>query len=134
MNVLKLFRNWDSVEKFEAGSVIFSEREPAEVMYVILSGEVELTLRGASLGIEGEGGIFGEMAVIDAGIRSTTATARSKVELACVDRDQFRKLVKKNPKFSLHAMTVFANRLRAVDRFISSRAEFKLLPDEPWDK
>jgi CRP-like cAMP-binding protein len=103
-------------------------------MYVILEGKVELTLQGASLGTEVQGGIIGEMAVIDAGTRSTTATAASKVRLARVDRDQFRKLVKKNPKFSLHAMTAFANRLRAVDRFIIRRAEFKLLPDEPLEK
>ena len=123
MNILKLFRDWDSVEEFDAGSVIFSEREPAELMYVILSGEVELTLRGSSLGIEREGGMFGEMAVIDSGLRSTTATARSKVELACLDRDQFREMVRKNPKFSLHAMTVFANRLRSIDGFISTQLE-----------
>jgi CRP-like cAMP-binding protein len=134
LNILRLFRDWDSVEEFDAGAVIFSERDPAEVMYVILEGEVELTLQGASLGTEVQGGIIGEMAVIDAGTRSTTATAASKVRLARVDRDQFRKLVKKNPKFSLHAMTAFANRLRAVDRFIIRRAEFKLLPDEPLEK
>ena len=51
-----------------------------------------------------------------------------------IDRDQFGKLVKKNPKFSLHAMTAFANRLRAVDRFISARAEYQLLTDEPGDR
>jgi CRP-like cAMP-binding protein len=134
LNILRLFRDWDSVEEFDAGAVIFSERDPAEVMYVILEGKVELTLQGASLGTEVQGGIIGEMAVIDAGTRSTTATAASKVRLARVDRDQFRKLVKKNPKFSLHAMTAFANRLRAVDRFIIRRAEFKLLPDEPLEK
>jgi CRP-like cAMP-binding protein len=134
LNVLKLFRDWDSVEEFDAGSVIFSERDPAEVMYVILDGEVDLTLQGAALGTEEKGGIIGEMAVIDAGIRSATATAASKVRLARIDREQFRTLVKTNPKFSLHAMTAFANRLRAVDRFITSRAEFKLLPDEPWEK
>jgi CRP-like cAMP-binding protein len=123
MNVVKLFRKWDAREEYEAGDVIFSEREPAEVMYVVLSGEVELTLHGTLLGIEGEGGIIGEMAVIDAGIRSATATARSKVELACLDQDQFRKLVRENSKFSLHAMTIFANRLRSVDAYISTRLE-----------
>jgi len=121
MKVERLFKDWEAVEDFEAGTVIFSEREPAEIMYVILSGEVELTLRGTSLGVEGEGGIIGEMAVIDAGTRSTTATARSAVRLARLTREEFRKLVKKYPSFSLHAMSALANRLRAVDGFISTR-------------
>ena len=123
MNIRKLFRDWDTVEELEAGTVIFSEREPAEVVYVILEGKVELTLRGASLGAEGEGGIIGELAAIDTETRSATATALSNVRLAAVDREQFRKLVKKNPGFSLHAMTAFANRLRAVDQFIITRLE-----------
>jgi CRP-like cAMP-binding protein len=123
MNIKKLFRDWDSVEEFEAGAVIFSEREPAEVMYVILAGEVELSVQGTSLGTEGQGGIIGEMAVIGVGSRSASATALSNVRLARLDREQFRDLVKKNSTFSLHAMTAFANRLRAVDRFISTRLE-----------
>ena len=123
MNIRKLFRDWDSVEEFEAGAVIFSEREPAEVMYVILAGEVELSVQGTSLGTEGQGGIIGEMAVIGVGSRSASATALSNVRLARLDREQFRDLVKKNSTFSLHAMTAFANRLRAVDRFISTRLE-----------
>jgi CRP-like cAMP-binding protein len=123
MNVQKLFRDWEGVEEYEAGTVIFSEREAAEVMYVVLEGEVELTVQGTSLGVEGEGGIIGEMAVIDSATRSATATALSKVRLARLDREEFRKLVKKNPKFSLHAMAALANRLRAVDRFISTQSE-----------
>jgi CRP-like cAMP-binding protein len=94
-------------------------------MYVVLEGEVELTVQGTSLGVEGEGGIIGEMAVIDSATRSATATALSKVRLARLDREEFRKLVKKNPKFSLHAMAALANRLRAVDRFISTQSEPK---------
>lgn len=121
MKTERLFKDWAAVEDFGAGTVIFSEREPAEVMYVILSGEVELTLRGTSLGIEREGGIIGEMAVIDAGTRSTTATARSAVRLARLNREEFLKLVRKYPSFSLQAMTALANRLRAVDGFISTR-------------
>ena len=123
MNIRKMFRDWDSVEEFEAGTVIFSEREPAEFLYVIQEGEVELTLRGASLSTEGEGGIIGEMAVIGNGSRSAVATALSHVKLARLDGEQFRDLAKKNAKFSLHAMTAFANRLRAVDQFISTRLE-----------
>ena len=123
MNIAKLFRDWDSVEEFEAGAVIFSEKEPAELLYVILEGEVELMLRGTSLSTEGKGGIIGEMAAIANGSRSASARALTSVKLARLDADQFRDLVKKNPKFSLHAMTAFANRLRAVDQFISNRLE-----------
>jgi CRP-like cAMP-binding protein len=118
MTFLELFRNWDDVEEHEAGTVIFAERDPSDVLYVILSGEVELTLQGNSLGAEGEGGIIGEMALIESAPRTATVTVLSKVKLARLDRNRFQELVGKNPEFSLHAMAILAKRLRAVDNFI----------------
>jgi len=118
MKFLKQFRNWQDVEEFPAQSIIFSERDPADMLYVILSGEVELSLHGKSLGTEIEGGIIGEMAMINSATRNATATAVSAVKLARLDRDQFRDLISKSSNFSLHAMNVLANRLRAVDQYI----------------
>jgi CRP/FNR family cyclic AMP-dependent transcriptional regulator len=126
MRFLEMFRGWDDVEDFSAQSVIFREREPADFMYVVLSGEVELTLHGESLGVEGEGGIIGEMAMINSATRSATATTLTKVKLARLDRDQFRALVGENADFSLHVMAVLANRLRAVNNYITTQfAQFR---------
>ena len=121
MNFLEMFRNWEDVLEFNAGSVIFSEREPADVMYVILSGEVELTLHGEPLGAEGKGGIIGEMAMINSATRSATATALNKVRLARLNREQFGGFIGENAEFSLHVMAVLANRLRAVNNYITSQ-------------
>ena len=126
MNFLELFRDWEDIEVFRARTVIFSERDPADVMYVILSGEIELTLHGEPLGAEGEGGIIGEMAMINSATRSATATTLTKVKLARLDRDQFRALVGENTEFSLHVMAVLANRLRAVNNYITTQfAQFR---------
>jgi CRP-like cAMP-binding protein len=125
MSYLTMFRNWKDIEEFDPRAVIFSEREPADVVYVILSGDVELTLHGKSLGTEGEGSIIGEMAMLDAATRNATATALSRVKLARLDRGQFQKMIGENPEFSFRAMTVLANRLRAVDRFIISHMDEK---------
>jgi CRP/FNR family cyclic AMP-dependent transcriptional regulator len=122
MNTLSVFRNWKDVVEFESGAVIFTEGDPADVLFVILSGEVELTLRGASLGVEGKGNIIGEMAMLEAAPRRSTAVARSPVRLAKLERDQFQKLIGENAEFALGSMTALANRLRAVDRFIVKRA------------
>jgi len=121
MGFLEMFRDWDDVEEYKAKTVIFSERDAADVMYVVLSGEIELTLHGESLGAEGPGGIVGEMAMINSAPRSATATTLTKVKLARVDRDQFRQFVKDNSEFSLQVMAVLANRLRAVDHYIATQ-------------
>ena len=126
MRFLEMFRDWENTEEHDARTVIFSERDPADVMYVILSGEIELTLHGEPLGAEGEGGIVGEMAMINSATRSATATTLSKVKLARLDRDEFKALIADNTEFSLHVMAVLANRLRAVDQYISTQfAQFR---------
>ena len=121
MGFLGMFRDWEGVEEYRAGTVIFSEQDPAEVMYVIISGEVGLTLRGEPLGTEGKGGIIGEMAMIDSATCSATATTLSQAKLARLDRDQLREFIDGNTEFALHVMAVMANRLRAVDEYITTQ-------------
>ncbi|MBT8060275.1 MAG: Crp/Fnr family transcriptional regulator [Gammaproteobacteria bacterium] len=120
MNFLRKFRNWEHVDEVGDGEVIFTENEPADVLFVVLSGEVQLSLRGEVLANEGEGGIVGEMAMIESADNSTTATAIGEVRLARVDRDQLRQVIAKNGDFSMHVMGVLANRLRSVDQYIAT--------------
>ena len=126
MRFLEMFSDWEDVEEYRAGTVIFSERDPADVMYIIISGEIELTLHGEPLGAEGEGGIIGEMAMINSATRSATATTLTKVKLARLNRDQFRVFIDENTEFALHVMAVMANRLRAVNEYITTQfAQFR---------
>jgi CRP-like cAMP-binding protein len=121
MKFFGLFRDWKDMEEHRAGTVIFLERDPAEVMYVIIAGEVELTLHGEPLSTESEGGIIGEMAMINSATCGATATTLTEVKLARLDRDQVKALIDKNTEFALHVMAVMANRLRAVDEFITTQ-------------
>lgn len=119
MNMLENFRDWADKVEFDRGEVIFREYDPADYMYVVLTGEVEISLRGEPLGAELEGGVIGEMAMINNSQRSATATTLSKVTAARIDRDQFRSIIAGNPDFALHLMQVIANRLRVADQLIA---------------
>ncbi len=123
MGIIRLFRDWREVEEFDPEAVIFKEGDPADELYVILAGEVALTLHGESLGSERKGSIIGEMAMLESATRNATATARSKVKVAKLDRRQLQKMIRESPEFSLRAMTVLAGRLRAVDRYISAQLD-----------
>jgi len=118
MSFLSMFRHWKETAEYGPGEVIYAEGAPADTLFVILEGEVELTVRDRSLGVEGPGGIIGEMALLDSATRNSTATASSSVKLAKLDRRQFQQAISENAEFALRAMTVLANRLRAVDQFI----------------
>ena len=123
MNILELFDDWEDVVKCKRGAELFAERTPADFMYVILDGEIELSLHNEPLGVEMDGGIIGEMAMINAATRSATATAISGVKLARLTRDEFKTFVDNNTEFAFHVMGVLANRLRAVDYYITTQFE-----------
>jgi len=123
MEFLKKFRNWDDVEQYPADAVIYREGTPADSLYIVLSGEVELSLRGDTLEVEKTGGLIGEMALFESATRSATATTLTDVELARLDRDQLAGLMNESTEFSLQVMTVLANRLRVVNEYIATALE-----------
>ena len=127
-----MFDGWEDVQEYPAKTVIFSERDPADLMYFIISGEIELTLHGEPLGAEKEGGVIGEMAMIDSATCSVTATALTEVKLARMDRDQVKVFINENTEFALHVMAVMANRLRAFDQIISKQFAKLELPAYHW--
>ena len=119
MNLLEKFKDWEDISEFSRGEVIFRELQEPDYMYVLLEGEVEVTLRGEPLGAELAGGLIGEMAMINSSSRSATATVLSNVKAARIDRDQFRIIIQNDPDFALHIMNVMANRLRVADQLIA---------------
>ena len=88
MKFLKMFKTWEDVLEYPAQTVIFSAGDAADVIYYILSGEVELTLRGESLGTERAGKIIGVMSMIPSATHGAMATTQTKVKLARLSRKQ----------------------------------------------
>ena len=122
MKLLEMFQDWEEMEEHSARTIIFSERDPAGEMYIVISGEIEITLCGEPLGMESEGGMVGEIAMIyPTGTRSATATTLTKVKLARLNRDQFRALVAENTEFAFHVMAVLANRLEVANSYIGGQ-------------
>ncbi len=119
--IQELFSNWSEKESFPANSIILSETGNADVLYVVLCGELELSLHGEVLGQESAGGIIGEMAMIGAVAGNPTVRAITEVSLARLNRDQFNRLIAANPEFAQHAMAIMASRLRTVNAFISAK-------------
>ena len=112
MNLLSLFENSRHIEEFPAGTTIFAEGTPGDLLYVILTGKIEVSLQGELLDTLGPGDIVGEMALIDASTRSATAVAKSDCRLAVIDERRFLYMVQETPYFSLHVMRVLVQRLR----------------------
>ncbi len=106
------------VRNFKAGDVIFKEGDPAEEMFVIQTGSVEIRLGNRLLDTLPERSIFGEMALIDHGPRSATAVAATDATLVPVGEKQFLFLVSRTPYFAINVMKVLVQRLRSSTRVV----------------
>lgn len=115
MNVImSMFEN-SKGERFEPGATIFSRGEPGKVMYVILEGEVDLSIADSHVETLGPGEPFGEMALIDSEPRVATAVAKTACRLARVTEQRFLELIQDKPYFGLEVMKVMAHRLRRMN-------------------
>ena len=81
-------------------------------MYVVMQGEVTISLNTNLLATASVGEIVGEMALINADIRSATVTARTDSVLALIDQSSFESLLRYVPEFNMHVMNVLADRLQ----------------------
>jgi CRP/FNR family transcriptional regulator, cyclic AMP receptor protein len=106
------------VRSFKAGEVIFKEGDPAEELFIVKSGSVEIHLGNRLLDTLPERSIFGEMALIDRSPRSATAVAATETTLVPVGEKQFLFLVSRTPHFALNVMRVLAQRLRVSNSVI----------------
>mgnify|MGYP001826135070 FL=1 len=115
MNLLEVFEGSNDLLDLPAGTQLFAEGDPGDIMYVLLGGSLQLTLHGKPIAKVAEGEIIGEMALLGTEVRSATAVADSDCQLVPIDTHAFKLLVQHMPDFALHVMNVLAMRLQQVD-------------------
>jgi CRP-like cAMP-binding protein len=104
------------------GEYIFREDEPADVMYMIHKGRVQIS-KGIGtfdekIRILGEGEFVGEMAVINSVPRSASAIALEDCILIKMNRESFDETVNKNHEFSVSVIKLLSERLRETDELL----------------
>jgi CRP-like cAMP-binding protein len=104
------------INKHSAGGAVFSEGEPAQEMFLVRRGRVDIQLNGKTVEEVGPGGIFGEMALIDHTPRSASAVAGEDSEVIPIDERLFLILVQDAPYFALDIMRVLTERIRRMNR------------------
>lgn len=124
---IDISRRTQNIRSFAAGETIFEAGDQGGEMFLVLKGRVLITLQGAAIDRLEAGDILGEMALVEADARSARATAEVDSELLCVDREQFRELVRDSPNFALEVMSVMSRRLR---RFIDEEVKKQRLEEE----
>ena len=112
--------------KVVAGQTLFEAGHPGESLFVVRSGEIELFIRdntGQKIVLMNaiEGGLFGELALLDRGARTATAIALSDSELLELDREDLLLLFQRHPDSAVSMLAAVTGMMRNADELLRSR-------------
>jgi CRP/FNR family transcriptional regulator, cyclic AMP receptor protein len=104
----------------DRGSVLFSEGEPGDRLYVVTDGKIKLGAtsndgRETLLGVLGPGEMFGELSLFDPGPRTATASALTDARLLGLGHDDLTPWLTGRPEVALSLLQALAQRLRRTN-------------------
>ena len=101
--------------RFQQDEIVIKEGSGGAAFYVIESGEATVTIAGEPRGTLKAGDHFGEIALIDEGVRMATITAAEDLLCHGLTLWEFRPLVEEHGAIGWKLMQTLARELRAAD-------------------
>ncbi|CAA7616963.1 cAMP-binding protein-catabolite gene activator and regulatory subunit of cAMP-dependent protein kinase [Candidatus Terasakiella magnetica] len=106
--------------KVEGREILFSKGDPGDRLYLVSKGMIRIGVlsaegREVTYGMIQPGELFGEIAVLDGGVRSADATAMEDCELLALERRDVLGFLDRHPSQALHLLKVLCNRVRRAD-------------------
>jgi CRP/FNR family cyclic AMP-dependent transcriptional regulator len=108
------------VRRYASGEQIFARGDTGTTMYLVGQGAVALTITAADggsvvLAVLRPPQTFGELTLIDNGVRIATATAREPTTLVCIPGQAVTRLIRTDPAFAVAMLSALARLVRRVD-------------------
>jgi uncharacterized membrane protein len=112
---------------FKAGETIFNEHDRGDALYVLEEGAVRIwvtdeDLQEVTLAELKPGAFFGELAVLDRGERSSSATAMVDSHLHRLSSDDFQQFLLEHPDCAIDVICEIGARMRQTNQLVSQRA------------
>jgi len=106
-------------KRFPARTSIVTAGTNADAFYVILDGKATVRAGNRRIPLTA-GDYFGEMALLDGGVRSASVVADTEMLLMAIPRRGFLKLLESEPKIAISIMSTLAHRVRSMQATSSS--------------
>src|SRR5215831_9733433 len=112
---------------YNAGETIFNEHDHGDALYIVEEGSVRIwvydeDVREVTLTELKPGDFFGELAVLDRGERSSSATAITDIHLHRLSSDDFQKFLIEHPDTAIDVICEIAQRMRQTNLLVTQRA------------
>jgi len=109
------------IRSYAQGEVIFSQGDRGDGFFYVEEGEVEISAQISDADRRvfarvGPGEIFGEMAVLDDGPRSATATAAAPTRVYFIGREELFRILQDNPEAMIRLLRFFSHRIRTTNQ------------------
>ncbi len=116
---------------FDGGQAIFARGDEGRDIYLVTSGRVRLSVltsegRELSFAHAEPGQIFGEIAVLDGGVRSADATAVTKVTTLTLSRGALARLIEQRTVLREAVIKFLCKRLREADHQLEGIALYPI--------
>jgi CRP/FNR family cyclic AMP-dependent transcriptional regulator len=99
----------------QAGTALTHEGRHEGYFFVIVSGTVRIERGGQTINTLRDGDFLGEIALIDGGPRTATATAETDCQLLVMTYGHFRQLLDRAPEVRSAILEEVGRRFRALD-------------------
>ena len=106
-------------KRFPARTSIVTAGTNADAFYVILDGKATVRAGNRRIPLT-TGDYFGEMALLDGGVRSASVVADTEMLVMAIPRRGFLKLLESEPKIAISIMSTLAHRVRSMQSTSSS--------------
>ncbi len=106
-------------KRFPARTSIVTAGTNADAFYIILDGKATVRAGNRRIPLVA-GDYFGEMALLDGGVRSASVVADTEMLLMAIPRRGFLKLLESEPKIAISIMGTLAHRVRSMQTTSSS--------------
>ena len=100
---------------FDAGETVVMEGSDGAAFFLIESGEASVAVRGSERASLGPGDHFGEIALIDEGVRSATIAATTDLVCYGLTLWEFRPLVVDNGEIGWKLLQSLSKKLRSAE-------------------
>jgi CRP/FNR family cyclic AMP-dependent transcriptional regulator len=112
---------------YPADAAVFLQGDAGNALYAVTRGQVRISIEAPSgairhLNLLGPGDLFGEIALLDGGPRTASATTTQPTSLAVIERRPFLALLREAPELSIRLLGLVCARVRWTSDLVEDAA------------
>jgi CRP-like cAMP-binding protein len=111
-NELRAIAQLGTTVDAEEGAYLTEEGKPGREFFLVLDGVASCRVRGREVTRFRTGGYFGELALLNGGLRAADVVAVTPMELLVFDSREFRSILMTTPSIGLKMLSYLAGRLQ----------------------